>query len=72
LFWDRYSRIFPDEKILTMPDHRRKLIAIQRLFPGLWVKEDPSSLGKRISYELKKDHAEFDKVFRTYDTLLSL
>jgi len=62
--------ISPDEKILTRPGHRRKLIAIQKQFPGLWVKEDPADLGKGIPSELKKGFPEFSKVFRAYDTLL--
>lgn len=62
--------ISPDEKILTRPGHRRKLIAIQKLFPMLWVKEDPADLSKGIPSELKKEFPEFSKVFRAYDTLL--
>ena len=62
--------ISPDEKILTRPGHRRKLIAIQKLFPRLWVKEDPANLGNGIPSELKKEFPEFEKVFRAYNTLL--
>lgn len=62
--------ISPDEKILTRPGHRRKLIAMQKLFPGLWVKEDPADLNKGIPSELKKEFSEFNKIFQTYDTLL--
>lgn len=62
--------ISPDEKILTRPGHRRKLIAIQKLFSEMWVKKDPADLGKGIPSELKKEFPEFSKVFRAYDTLL--
>lgn len=62
--------ISPDEKILTRPGHRRKLVAMQRLFPSMWVKEDPADLNKGVPSELKKNHSEFSQVFKAYDNVL--